>query len=37
MSRMTAPLLILGVAFLLLLWVVAGNDAGSVTEVGLLP
>lgn len=37
MNRMTTPLLILGAAFLLLMWVVAGNDAGSVTEVTLLP
>ena len=36
MNRMTTALLILGVAFLLLLWVVSGNDAGSVTEIGLL-
>lgn len=36
MKRMTLPLLILGAAFLLLLWVVAGNDKGSATEVALL-
>jgi hypothetical protein len=37
MERMTAPLIILGLAFLLLLWVVAGNDAGPATEIPLLP
>lgn len=37
MDRMTGALLILAAAFLLLLCVVAGNDAGTVTEVTLLP
>ncbi len=36
MNRMTLPLTILGLAFLLLLVVVVGNDRGSATEVALL-
>lgn len=36
MSRMTTALLVLGALFLGLLVIVAGNDAGTVTEIGLL-
>lgn len=36
MNRMQVALAVLGIAFLALALVVAGNDAGSVVEVGLL-
>lgn len=36
MTRMTTALLVLGAAFLVLVMVVSGNDAGTTVEVGLL-
>lgn len=36
MNRMIAAILALGAMFVILLFIVAGNDKGSATEVGLL-